>query len=105
MKFVKIHINFPLRKEVYFIDVSTVQFFTFLVITINGSWCPWQAWGRCSQFCYKSSPEEQFRQRIRKCECPMPENGGQECGEWKNEHCYINIIMAVVSWKDRMMYV
>ncbi|XP_064637596.1 coadhesin-like [Lineus longissimus] len=54
-------------------------------VRVNGGWCEWEAWGQCSKFCYQNNKTEQFRQRIRKCECPKPENGGQVCGNAESE--------------------
>ncbi|XP_039431526.2 semaphorin-5A [Culex pipiens pallens] len=41
---------------------------------IDGAWGPWGVWGECSALCGGG-----YRIRRRKCDDPVPQNGGMEC--------------------------
>ena len=41
---------------------------------INGTWSPWQPWSSCSLTCGWGN-----QNRIRKCDNPPPQHGGQDC--------------------------
>ncbi|XP_055544886.1 semaphorin-5A [Wyeomyia smithii] len=41
---------------------------------IDGGWGPWGVWGECSAACGSG-----YRIRRRKCDDPVPQNGGMEC--------------------------
>ena len=43
-------------------------------MTVNGTWSSWSFWGGCLATCGVS-----LRQRNRKCDNPVPLNGGKYC--------------------------
>ena len=41
---------------------------------VNAKWCPWAAWGHCSETC-----GDGIKTRTRSCGCPAPKGSGCPC--------------------------
>ncbi|GAB1601890.1 properdin-like [Argonauta hians] len=50
---------------------------------VNGKWCAWSHWHRCTlEECTSATATES---RVRKCSCPKPQNNGVSCPEGPDE--------------------
>ena len=46
-----------------------------ILVAVNGDWGLWSSWSACSSSCGGG-----MKHRSRKCNNPIPQNGGLECG-------------------------
>src|SRR6218665_2898193 len=54
---------------------SSVQSLLFIIVAINGGWCPWSEWSKCSITCGEGG----YQTRSRTCDKPSPDYGGKLC--------------------------
>ena len=46
------------------------------ILLVDGGWGKWSKWSKCNAKCPKTKGKQM---RTRKCDNPVPENGGENC--------------------------